>query len=259
MAALVTAAGCAGALFELRNSQVMRYAAHERTALAALVLRAVPVSLQSRTIAAAERHAAEVALPPLPDGPRRPDADVLLITVDALRADHVGAYGYPRATTPNIDALAARGTRFTRAYAQAPHTSFSVASMLTGKYFPTLARLAPGERHEPLAAVLRTYGWRTAAFYPPAVFFVDSQKLKSYAETNFDFEYVKFEYHRRQQAGESGLLLLRPGAAAARVRLDPLLRAARALRPARRASRSATATSIATTARSPTPTRRSAA
>ena len=193
-AALVTAAGCAGALFELRNSQVMRYAAHERTALAAMALRAVPVSLQSRTIAAAERHAAEVALPPLPDGPRRPDADVLLITVDALRADHVGAYGYSRATTPNIDALAARGTRFTRAYAQAPHTSFSVASMLTGKYFPTLARLAPGERHEPLAAVLRTYGWRTAAFYPPAVFFVDSHKLKSYAETHFDFEYVKFEY-----------------------------------------------------------------
>ena len=40
----------------------MRYAAHERTALAAMALRAVPVSLQSRTIAAAERHAAEVAL-----------------------------------------------------------------------------------------------------------------------------------------------------------------------------------------------------
>jgi arylsulfatase A-like enzyme len=193
-AALVTAAGCVGALFELRTSQVMRYAAHERTALAALVLQAVPVALQSRTIAAAERQAAEVALPPLPDGPRRPDADVLLITIDALRADHVGAYGYPRATTPNIDALAARGTRFTHAYAQAPHTSFSVASMLTGKYFPTLARLAPGERHEPVAAVLRTYGWRTAAFYPPAVFFVDTHKLKAYADTHFDFEYVKFEY-----------------------------------------------------------------
>ncbi|HEY7372986.1 MAG TPA: sulfatase-like hydrolase/transferase [Polyangia bacterium] len=193
-AALVTAAACGFALYELRTSQVMRYAAHERTALAALALRGVPVALQSRTMAAAERHAAEVALPPLPDGPRRPEADVLLITIDALRSDHVGAYGYTRPTTPNIDALAARGTRFARAYAQAPHTSFSVASMLTGKYFPTLARLAPGERHEPLAAVLRTYGWRTAAFYPPAVFFVDSQKLKAYADSNFDFEYVKFEY-----------------------------------------------------------------
>jgi arylsulfatase A-like enzyme len=150
--------------------------------------------VQSRSTPVAQRQAAETALPPLPAGPRRHDADVLLITVDALRADHVGAYGYKRATTPNIDALAARGTRFTHAYAQAPHTSFSVASMLTGKYFATLARLAPGERHEPLAAVLRNYGWRTAAFYPPAVFFIDAHKLKSYAATNFDFEYVKFEY-----------------------------------------------------------------
>src|SRR5262249_33705925 len=109
-------------------------------------------------------------------------------------SDHVGAYGYARPTTPNIDALAARGTRFARAYAQAPHTSFSVASMLTGKYFPTLARLAPGERHEPLAAVLRNFGWRRPAFSPPAVFFADSKKLKAYADTNFDFEYVKSEY-----------------------------------------------------------------
>ncbi|HMF44565.1 MAG TPA: sulfatase-like hydrolase/transferase, partial [Polyangia bacterium] len=192
--ALVAAGACAFALYEVRTSQVMRYVAHERTALAALVLRGVPVTLQSGTTATAERHAVEVALPPLPAGPRRPDADVLLITIDALRADHVGANGYPRATTPNIDALARQATRFTHAYAQAPHTSFSVASLLTGKYVLSLARVAPGERHEPLAAVLRNYGWRTAAFYPPAVFYVDAQKLKAYADTNFDFEYVKFEY-----------------------------------------------------------------
>jgi arylsulfatase A-like enzyme/HEAT repeat protein len=186
--------GCALSFVQLERSQVLRFAAYERTATAGLVLRAVPESLRSQTAAGAERQAAEQELPPLPDGPRRPDADVLVVTIDALRADHVGAYGYKRPTTPNIDALAAGGTRFQRAYSQAPHTSFSVASMLTGKYFPTLARLAPGEKHEPIAAVLRTYGWRTAAFYPPAVFFVDAQKLKTYAETHFDFEYVKFEY-----------------------------------------------------------------
>ncbi len=66
--------------------------------------------------------------------------------------------------------------------------------MLTSKYFPTMARLAPGERHDTIAAVLRNYGWRTAAFYPPAVFYIDSNKLKTFSETNFDFEYVKFEF-----------------------------------------------------------------
>jgi hypothetical protein len=106
--------GCVGALFELRNSQVMRYAAHERTALAALVLRGVPMACRRAPVAAAARQAAEVALPPLPDGPRRPDADVLLITDRrAPRRSRRRLRLSARATTPNIDALAARGTRFT--------------------------------------------------------------------------------------------------------------------------------------------------
>jgi arylsulfatase A-like enzyme/HEAT repeat protein len=192
--ALVTVAATAFSFWQLRKSQILRFASYERTAMIGLVLRGVPLGLAPHTVAAAERHAAEQTLPPLPDGPRRPDADVVVITIDALRADHVGAYGYRRKTTPNIDALAASATRFQRAYAQAPHTSFSIASMLTGKYFPTLARLAPGETHEPIAAVLRHYGWRTAAFFPPSVFFVDAQKLKAYADNYFNFEYVKFEY-----------------------------------------------------------------
>ena len=193
IAALVVA-GVVFSLQQLRVSQTLRFAAYERTALVALVLRGAPLSLTPHTVAAAERDEAERDLPPLPDGPRRPEADVVVITIDALRADHVGAYGYKRSTTPNIDALSAHSTRFARAYAQAPHTSFSVASMLTGKYFPTLARLAPGEIHDPIAGVLRKYGWRTAAFYPPSVFFVDAHKLKAYADTHFSFEYVKFEY-----------------------------------------------------------------
>jgi arylsulfatase A-like enzyme len=175
----------------LRGSQMLRYAASERTALVSLAMRALP-SVAPR--GAGAPVAREAALPPLPEGPRRPQADVLVITIDALRADHVGAYGYGRATTPNIDALARDGVRFTRAYAQAPHTSFSISSMLTSKYFPTMARLAPGEKHDTIPAVLRRFGWKTAAFYPPAVFYIDSDKLKTFAETNFDFEYVKFEY-----------------------------------------------------------------
>ncbi len=192
--AAATAIACAASLVGLGRSQGLRYAAHERTALTAMALRALPAAPQTAPTAAAGRPPGVAELPPLPAGPRRPQADVLLITIDALRYDHVGAYGYARHTTPHIDQLAAEGTRFSRVYSQAPHTSFSVSSMLTSKYFPSMARLAPGERHDTIASVLRNYGWKTAAFYPPAVFFIDSDKLKTFAETNFDFEYVKFEY-----------------------------------------------------------------
>jgi len=62
--------------------------------------------------------------------------NVLLITIDTLRADRVGAYGYRAARTPTIDALAREGTRFERAYATAPITLTSHASILTGRYPP---------------------------------------------------------------------------------------------------------------------------
>ena len=67
--------------------------------------------------------------------PLTPSA-VVLITIDTLRADRVGAYGWQRARTPAIDGLAARGVRFDHAYAAAPITLPSHASLLTGLYPP---------------------------------------------------------------------------------------------------------------------------
>ena len=96
LALLVVALG-AGGVWQFRRSQILRFASYERTAIVGLALHAVPLSLAPQTVAASERAAAEAALPPLPEGPRRPDADVVVITIDALRADHVGAYGYKRA------------------------------------------------------------------------------------------------------------------------------------------------------------------
>jgi len=58
--------------------------------------------------------------------------NVILITVDALRADHVGAWGYGRQTTPRIDALANRSWRFARAYCQGGWTSLSLPALLKG-------------------------------------------------------------------------------------------------------------------------------
>ena len=65
---------------------------------------------------------------------------------------------------------------------------------MIGKYYHTLARLASSDTHETLAAILRRYGWKTAAFFPPAVFYIDAHKMKAFESNNFDFEYVKYEY-----------------------------------------------------------------
>src|SRR5688500_4432065 len=59
---------------------------------------------------------------------------VVLITIDTLRADRVGAYGHARASTPALDGIARGGVRFDRAFATAPITQTSHASLLTGRY-----------------------------------------------------------------------------------------------------------------------------
>lgn len=68
----------------------------------------------------------------LPAGdPQRPD--VLIVSIDTLRADHLGAYGYSRDTSPWMDALARRGARFSQAWSPAPWTLPTHATLLTGR------------------------------------------------------------------------------------------------------------------------------
>ncbi|HEX6898647.1 MAG TPA: sulfatase-like hydrolase/transferase [Thermoanaerobaculia bacterium] len=62
--------------------------------------------------------------------------NLVLITLDTTRADHLGAWGWPHARTPNLDALAARGVRFARCDTAAPITLPSHATILTGLYPP---------------------------------------------------------------------------------------------------------------------------
>ncbi len=120
--------------------------------------------------------------------------DVVLLTVDALRADHVSAYGYGRPTTPNIDSIAREGALFEAAYCPTPHTSYSVTSMMSGKYLRPLLTLGMGEDSETWAQDLRLYGWRTAAFYPPAVFFIDESRFPRFESEHLGFEYAKVEF-----------------------------------------------------------------
>jgi len=59
---------------------------------------------------------------------------IVLVTIDALRADHLGVYGYTRPTSPNIDAFARDAIVVEDAIAQAPYTKASIASLMTGLY-----------------------------------------------------------------------------------------------------------------------------
>jgi len=67
-------------------------------------------------------------------GCSRPAEDVVLITIDTLRADHVSSYGYSRATTPELDRFFASGTVFENAISSAPCTLPSVKQLLRGSF-----------------------------------------------------------------------------------------------------------------------------
>ena len=94
-------------------------------------------------------------------------ANVLLIVVDTLRADHVGAYGYPRDTTPHLDRLADEALLFRHAQSVAPWTTPSVAAMLTSRYPSEVSWRHPpvalDKRYLSLPELLKDRGYATAA------------------------------------------------------------------------------------------------
>jgi arylsulfatase A-like enzyme/Flp pilus assembly protein TadD len=102
------------------------------------------------------------------------DLNVLLVTVDTLRADYLGSYGKRDVATPNMDRLAAHGTRFDQAIVQVPLTMPSHASILTGTY-PQVHKVRDMggfvvDRAVPtLAGLLQPGGFETAAFVGSAV------------------------------------------------------------------------------------------
>jgi arylsulfatase A-like enzyme/Tfp pilus assembly protein PilF len=94
---------------------------------------------------------------------------VILISIDTLRADRLPAYGYTKVRTPNIDALAASGTTFERAYSHAPQTLPAHASLLSGELpFEHGVRDNVGFTVKPgqwfIQSALQGRGWPTAAF-----------------------------------------------------------------------------------------------
>lgn len=110
-------------------------------------------------------------LGPMPTTHRgAPRRNVILLTIDALRADHLGSYGYARATSPTLDALAARGARFLWASSPSPTTRRAIPALMTGRYASTIAYkeggwpplMKPG-RHTTLGEAFKAAGYDTKA------------------------------------------------------------------------------------------------
>jgi arylsulfatase A-like enzyme/Tfp pilus assembly protein PilF len=94
--------------------------------------------------------------------------NLLLVTIDTLRADHLAAYGYPAIQTPHIDELAKKGVLFPRAYSHVPLTLPSHCSLMTGT-LPIYHGVRDNGYRLPasaptLAEILKDGGYRTAAF-----------------------------------------------------------------------------------------------
>ena len=132
--------------------------------------------------------------------PEKSVPNVVLITIDTLRADHLGCYGYQQIKTPNIDGLAADGAHFTRAFTTVPVTLPSHTAMLTGTY-PMLNgmhdfsanKLSP--QQPTLATVLKQSGYVTGAVVASAV--LDSRFGLNHG---FDFYYDHFDFSRLEEA-----------------------------------------------------------
>jgi arylsulfatase A-like enzyme len=154
-------------------------------AVIAFVGMAVTAVSTARTVVSTARTVL-LPLDPVPLRPPRPRPDILLVTIDALRADHLTSYGYDRLTAPAMEAFARGAVRFTTAIAQAPYTKASVASLMTGLYpsthktvtasvpFPETMTGHPATAPivtdvlpssvTTLAEALRSAGYRTAGF-----------------------------------------------------------------------------------------------
>jgi arylsulfatase A-like enzyme len=116
-----------------------------------------PAEQDAATIEERERDEAERT-----EGITCVDCNVILISLDTLRADRLGAYGYERPTSPNLDTLARESIVFRDVLAQAPTTAPSHASLLSGRYvFEHRNEL---DDVPMLAELLSARGYETAAF-----------------------------------------------------------------------------------------------
>lgn len=93
-----------------------------------------------------------------------PHPNIILITADSLRADHLGCYGYARDTSPNIDRLAGASIQFTHVFSDGPNTPHAFPAIMASR--PALAskRLGLFDAPDTLAEILKAVGYQTLGF-----------------------------------------------------------------------------------------------
>jgi arylsulfatase len=126
--------------------------------------------------------------------PPQPDL-LLLVTVDTLRADRLGAFGSPLGLTPNLDALAAESATFTSSYAVAPFTLPSLSALMTGRH-PEELGVVRNESTLPetvptLASELRDRGWQTHAVVSNFILRRSSGIANGFDSFDDDFQQVE--------------------------------------------------------------------
>ena len=126
------------------------------------------------TMAALEAVSKEASRPPLTSvkSPFKPPYNIILITIDTLRADRMHTYGYSRETTPNLDRFAKKSVLFEQVRSQGPSTRHVFPVLLTGRYFSTVA-LRKGKKWSTLLPENKTFaehlkeaGYTTVAVLP---------------------------------------------------------------------------------------------
>jgi HEAT repeat protein len=186
--AAVTLAGVlATVLLTFGLSHNARLVAHDQLPVTGLILRAAE-ALRGAEQPAAIASTRDLSTHQDPEAPLA-GAHLLLITIDALRADAIGAYGAKR-VTPSMDRLAAGGWRYERAYAAEPRTAYSLAALLSAQ---PVSRVRQTPAPPTMADHLRAKGFHTEAWYPEGLFFDGRNELSGYEDSHFGFAHADVE------------------------------------------------------------------
>ncbi len=151
-------------------------------------------------------HIAKYALSGMPR--LRPNGNnVVLVTMDAVRASHCSVYGFERQTTPFLEELAKESALFIKAYTQSSHTSYSLSMLMSSRYMyqPETHNLA---ELPTMASVLGKAGYATMAVYSQYLFFSREDLFQPMIARRFGFEKTDNRHLDGRQAVDSAIEML---------------------------------------------------